>query len=98
MIIEIIDKSVDNPTNPELDVKEVWIQTSKYRIVASKESSDWNSDGINKFLINVAISTPDEEQLEINFDNKNQNSMYKYIVDLFNEFALEFNKTVSINN
>lgn len=59
----------------------------------SIESENWNSEGINKFLIKIATTTPDENRIEIEYDQDEfaNNKIYKHLVELFSEFAKEYN-------
>lgn len=66
----------------------------------SIESENWNSEGINKFLIKLATTTVDENRIELNFDEQEyeKNKVYNHIVELFREFANEYNKLLENNN
>lgn len=66
----------------------------------SLESENWNSEGINKFLIKLATSTADENQIELDFDEQEyeKNKVYNHIVELFKEFANEYNKLLENKN
>lgn len=65
-------------------------------------SENWNSEGINKFLIKIATMTPDENVIEISCDQDEltKDNVYKHIVDLFTEFAKEYNNLLQnkLNN
>lgn len=93
MKIEIINKSIEAE-----NVKEVKIKSGKNEIIASKESDVWNSDGINDFLINVGISVPENEELELIYNPDDQDSMYKFLVELFDEFVKEYNASIKEQN
>ena len=60
--------------------------TSANKILEIREdSTTWNSESINKFLI--AIATKDSEnKIEIDFDENENDAQYKWIVELFKEF------------
>lgn len=66
----------------------------------SIESENWNSEGINKFLIKLATTTVDENRIELNFDEQEyeKNKVYNHIVELFREFANEYNKLLENKN
>lgn len=73
---------------------EVKIKCGKNDLLVSKTSEQWNTEGINEFLVNVATSIPEHEKLDVIYDDKNENSMYKYVCELFLEFANEYNKLI----
>ena len=85
MTIEIIkiteEKFIAKFANEELEINE--------------NSEQWNTDGINKFLIKLASKTPTNEKIEIIFDENEKNKIYIHIVELFKEFANEYN---TLNN
>lgn len=67
------------------------------------ESSNWNSEGINKFLIKIATTTPNENRIELAYDQDEftNNKIYKHLVELFLEFAKEYNNLLenkAVNN
>lgn len=66
----------------------------------SIESENWNSEGINKFLIKLATTTVDENRIELDFDEQEyeKNKVYNHIVELFREFANEYNKLLENKN
>lgn len=62
----------------------------------SEKSEEWNTEGINKFLINLATRTPDGDIIELELDQEQfeNNKIYKHLCNLFNEFVKEYNKCV----
>ncbi len=73
------------------DEKTIFAKFANEELEISETSENWNTEGINKFLIKLASKTPSGEKIEIIFDDKEENKIYKHIVDLFNEFAKEYN-------
>ncbi|MEG0879572.1 MAG: hypothetical protein RSE95_02800 [Malacoplasma sp.] len=70
----------------------------KTDLIISENSDNWNSKGINTFLINLASSVPPEEKIELSFDEKIEDEDFKQIVMLFKTFANEYNSSINILN
>lgn len=64
----------------------------------SENSNQWTTEGINKFLIQLASKTPDGEEIELEFDETKQDQIFLHVVDLFSEFAKEYNHKTKIDN
>lgn len=73
------------------DKKTILVKFAKQELIIDSNSTKWNSEGINEFLINLAAAIPDGENIEIDFDKENKDEIYLHIVDLFSEFAKEYN-------
>ncbi len=60
----------------------------------SKDSENWNIEGINKFLIKLATKTPKGEQIEIECDKDSleNDKILSHIYELFNEFVKQYNQ------
>lgn len=73
------------------------VSCGKKSIEVSKESKDWTNEGINKFLVNIAVSVPDGEKIEISpLNNEIENNVYKFVWELFNEFCIEYNNNIKV--
>lgn len=57
----------------------------------SSENTDWNTKGINNFLIDLSSATDLEEKITISAD-ESDNPIFQHIVSLFQDFANEYNK------
>ncbi|MGL4951993.1 MAG: hypothetical protein ACRC4L_03355 [Mycoplasma sp.] len=73
------------------ETSEIFVTFARKELIVSKDSQTWNTESINKFLIEIVSEIPEEEKLEIQFDDSNENPIYIHIVDLFNNFAEELN-------
>ncbi|MGL5205661.1 MAG: hypothetical protein ACRC7B_01980 [Metamycoplasmataceae bacterium] len=87
MILKISQKE-------NLETKEIIVSFAKELLLISENSEEWTNEGINKFLINLASKTPSDENIELEYDEENEDPTYKHIISLFNEFVLEYNKTI----
>ncbi|MGL5732868.1 MAG: hypothetical protein ACRCXE_02255 [Metamycoplasmataceae bacterium] len=87
MILKISQKE-------NLETKEIIVSFAKEMLLISENSEEWTNEGINKFLISLASKTPSDEDIEIEFDEENEDPTYKHITSLFMEFVLEYNKTI----
>lgn len=72
--------------------EQIIISFGKKQIICSKQTDEWNSEKINAFLIDLASATPDDEKIEIEYDENNKADNYRHIVELFSSFVEEFNK------
>lgn len=97
MKIEILYVKNDSIENPE-EEKEIIVRCGKNEIIVSKKSEDWTNDGINNFLIKIATSIPEGEEMEIEFDEKNEDITYRYIYELFQGFVNEYNRLTRNNS
>ncbi|MGL5204797.1 MAG: hypothetical protein ACRC63_00945 [Metamycoplasmataceae bacterium] len=79
-----------------LETKEIMVGFAKETLLISETSEEWTNEGINKFLISLASKTPSDEDIEIEYDEENEDPTYKHIISLFKEFVLEYNKTVKL--
>lgn len=70
---------------------EIIAQFKKEKLIISEKSQEWTNEGITRFLTNLAISTPDDEKLEIVYDTNSKDDVYKHICNLFEEFIKEYN-------
>lgn len=77
-----------------LESKEILVSFAKEVLKISENSEDWSNEGINKFLINLASKTPNDEEIDIEYDKENEDPTFKHITGLFNEFVIEYNKTL----
>lgn len=77
--------------------KQVSVKFSDNELKINEQSSDWNIEGINKFLINLASKTPDGERIKIIFDDNEQDEIYKHILFLFKSFCDEYNRKIENN-
>lgn len=75
---------------------EIKVFYNKHQLLISKDSNKWNTEGINEFLINVATSIPENEKINVVFDQeaRKNNATYRYICELFEEFSNEYNKMI----
>lgn len=81
-----------------LEIKEIIVSFAKEYLIISEDSEQWSNDGINKFLISLASKTPNDEEIILNYDEENEDPIYKHIVVLFSEFISEYNKTLKTKN
>ena len=72
----------------------IFVSFANESIMVSKDSTEWNDKGINNFLIQLASKTPDEDKIELEFDNKNNEEVYKHIVFLFKTFINTYNESL----
>lgn len=77
--------------------KEIIAQFGNEELEINETSENWNTEGINKFLINLATKTPNKEKIEIEYDEKlsEENKTYKHIIFMFKEFQNEYNKLIN---
>ncbi len=73
---------------------EVLVSFGKNVLEISDTSQDWNNQGINNFLIKLASATPDGEKMVIDYDSEDENTVYKYIYELFKSFINEYNESI----
>ncbi|MGL4252003.1 MAG: hypothetical protein ACRDCH_02625 [Metamycoplasmataceae bacterium] len=88
MILKISQKE-------NLETKEIIVSFAKELLLISENSEEWTNEGINKFLISLASKTPSDEGIELEYDKENEDPTYKHIISLFNEFVLEYNKSIN---
>lgn len=83
----------------KLEIKK--LEDNKYLAKFAKEeleininSEAWNIEGINKFLIKLATSTPKNDDIEIIYDQEiaKEDKVYSHLFNLFKEFTDEYNK------
>lgn len=74
------------------DNEKIFVSFAKEFIEISENSQNWNTDGINKFLIKIATSLSADENIEIEKDDNKEDEVYNYIVELFTKFAEQFRK------
>ncbi|MGL4950554.1 MAG: hypothetical protein ACRC4M_01785 [Mycoplasma sp.] len=84
MKLNIIEKNQN-------DVKQIFVTFAKKELIVSKDSQTWNTESINKFLIEIVSDIPQDEKIELEFDKKNDNPVYIHVVDLFKSFCQELN-------
>lgn len=72
--------------------KEYLVGFAKDVLRISENSEDWSNDGINAFLINLASKTPEGDSITLEYDQENEDPVYKHLIMLFKEFADEYNK------
>ncbi|TCG11571.1 hypothetical protein [Mycoplasma todarodis] len=87
MTIKINNKSTE-------EKNEILVSFGKEVLEVSETSQDWNNQGINNFLIKLASATPDKETMVIDYDEEDENAVYKHIVQLFKSFTDEYNETL----
>ncbi|MGL5617994.1 MAG: hypothetical protein ACRCWU_03025 [Metamycoplasmataceae bacterium] len=87
MILKISQKE-------NLETKEIIVSFAKEMLLISDNSDEWTNEGINKFLVSLASKTPSDEDIEIEYDEENEDPTYKHIISLFNAFVSEYNKTI----
>ncbi|MGL5733049.1 MAG: hypothetical protein ACRCXE_03195, partial [Metamycoplasmataceae bacterium] len=75
MILKISQKE-------NLDTKEIIVSFAKEMLLISENSEEWTNEGINKFLISLASKTPSDEDIEIEYDEENEDPTYKHITTL----------------
>ncbi len=61
-------------------------------LLINNESDNWNTEGINKFLIKLASNVPNNEEINLIYDKEEKNKIYVHIVELFKEFVEEYNR------
>ena len=76
----------------KIDEKNIIVKFANEELDINEKSENWNTDGINKFLVKLASKTPSNEKIEILFDEQEDNLIYKHIVSLFKEFVNEYNR------
>ncbi|MGL6125213.1 MAG: hypothetical protein ACRC1F_01835 [Metamycoplasmataceae bacterium] len=81
-----------------MGTKEIIVSFAKELLLISENSEEWTNEGINKFLISLASKTPNDEDIVLEYDEKNEDTTYIHIVGLFKEFASEYNKTIKKQN
>ncbi|MGL4948687.1 MAG: hypothetical protein ACRC42_04925 [Mycoplasma sp.] len=74
--------------------KVILVNFGKKELQISEDSQSWNTESINKFLIEVVSGLPEGEKIELIYDDKNEDDIYLHIVDLFSEFTNELNKLI----
>lgn len=80
-----------NLTITKINEKEFEVKFANEVLKINEQSLDWNIQGINKFLINLALKTPDDSKIEIIYDEKEEDKIYKHIYLLFKNFCDEYN-------
>lgn len=73
------------------DNEKIFVSFAKEALEISENSTNWNTDGINKFLIKIASSLSEDEKIEIDYEKIEGDEVFQYIVDLFSKFAEKFN-------
>lgn len=76
----------------KIEDKITLIKFANEELEISEKSEDWNTEGINKFLIKLASKTPNGEKIEIVYDKEENDLIYKHTINLFKEFVNEYNK------
>lgn len=76
------------------ETKEILVCFGKDILNISENSTNWSSEGINNFLINLATKTPDGEKITIEYNKENEDLIFNHITLLFNEFVNEYNKNI----
>lgn len=92
MILKIEYKEAIEDTSEEQII--ISFNKGKNKIVCSQNSENWNSDGINSFLIDLASATPEDESIELEYQENNK-ANYRHVVSLFDNFIKEFNKKIA---
>lgn len=86
----------------KLEIKK--LEENKYIAIFAKEeleisinSHQWNIEGINKFLIKLATTTPKDGKIQVIFNEEEikNDKVYHHLCSLFSEFEKEYN---SLNN
>lgn len=80
------------------DIKKIIVSFAKHELQIYENSDQWNSPSINKFLINLACSVPQNETIEIIYDKDVDSEDFKHVVMLFEDFAKEYNFSMKNNN
>lgn len=93
--INLIKNETQQVENQDNDNNEIRIEFAKEKFIISRTSTEWNTSGINKFLIKVATTVPDGEYLNVVCDENELNHTYKYICDLFKDFVNEYNSCLN---
>lgn len=89
MKIDIIENNDNNV---------VVVKCGSYKIDVSSNSNEWNNEGINKFLVNISVAIPNNEKFLISeFNNNSKNDIYRFVWELFNDFVIEYNKTIELS-
>lgn len=78
----------------KINDKQFEVNFSDQKLEIDEKSPNWNIEGINKFLINLASKTPDDEKIELRFDDKEEDKIYKHICFLFKNFCDEYNRKI----
>lgn len=78
----------------KLEEKKYIVSFAKEALEISQDSDNWNTEGINRFLIQLGTKTPKDEKIEITCDGDlcKEDKVYNHIYELFNEFAKQYNK------
>ncbi len=87
MTIKINNKSTE-------EKNEILVSFGKEVLEVSETSQDWNNQGINNFLIKLASATPDKETIVLDYDENDENAVYKHVTQLFESFIKEYNSTL----
>lgn len=76
------------------DEKKYVVCFAKQQLEVSETSENWNNEGINQFLIQLATKTPAGENIDVMFDENlfKTDKVYKHVVELFGEFVKKFNE------
>lgn len=79
------------------EAEKIYVKFANQTLEVSETSSTWNMVEINKFLIDLATKTPDEQLIEIKFDQElvKENQIYAHIVLLFSEFTKKYNAEIT---
>lgn len=80
------------------EIKKIIVSFANKELQIYDNSDQWNSPGINKFLIELACAIPENENIELDYDKDNTEDGFKHIVMLFNDFAKEYNSSILNNN
>ena len=83
-----------------IEEEKIFVKFANQILEISETSQNWNMLEINKFLINLAVKTPDGELIELGFDSdqEKENQIYSHIVLLFSEFVKKYNNDVNNHN
>ena len=79
------------------EAEKIYVKFANQTLEVSETSPTWNMAEINKFLIDLATKTPDEQLIEIKFDEDltKENQIYAHIVLLFSEFVKKYNAEIT---
>lgn len=55
---------------------------------------NWNTKDINSFLIKIASTNPNNEDVVVEYDGSVENKVYQHIVNIFSTFANTYNQNL----
>lgn len=76
------------------ETKKIIVNVAKNELQIYENSDQWNSQGINKFLINLACVLPQNEIIELVYDKNNDEVDFKHVISLFECFAKDYNSSI----